>query len=167
MTNKDNLLPIEVHYMEEALRLAEKGGAFNEVPVGALVVAEGKVIGRGYNCPISACDPTAHAEIQALRSAAKTLGNYRLVNCDLYVTVEPCMMCAGAIVHSRIRRLFYGTLEPKTGMVCSKGDVFALPHLNHQVQVVGGVLEKESRLLIQTFFKRRRAEGSTLKPFKR
>ncbi len=144
--------------MKEAFRLATLADQHNEVPVGAVVVYKGKIIGRGYNQPVSQSDPTAHAEIQALRDAAKAVNNYRLVDCDLYVTIEPCAMCAGAIVHSRIRKVWYGATEPKAGVVSSQGLFFQQPYLNHQVIVQGGILEKECGEIVQNFFQRRRKE---------
>jgi tRNA(adenine34) deaminase len=146
--------------MREALRLAVKGGEQGEVPVGAVVVKEGKVIGRGYNAPISSSDPTAHAEIRALREASETLGNYRLEGCSLYVTLEPCAMCAGAILHARIARLVYGAADPKTGACGSVIDLFSEKRLNHHTQVVGGVFASEAgRMLSEFFAARRHAEG--------
>ncbi len=151
------------HWMQEALRLARLGAALNEVPVGAIVVHENRIVGRGYNSPISRVDPVAHAEIQALRDAAVTLNNYRLVDCDLYVTLEPCTMCAGAIVHSRIRRLVYGATEPKAGAVVSQANLLDMPWLNHVVAVTGGVLERECSQLLSDFFRRRRLEKKQAK----
>lgn len=143
--------------MRAALDLAREGAAMGEVPVGAVVVIEGEIIGRGFNRPISSHDPTAHAEIMALRDAAQRIGNYRLGGADLYVTIEPCTMCAGAIVHARVARLFYGATEPKAGAAGSTIDVFANAGLNHRVQVTGGVLEGEAAELMSGFFKARRA----------
>ncbi|GAA4652842.1 tRNA adenosine(34) deaminase TadA [Kistimonas scapharcae] len=151
------------HWMQQALRLARLGAALNEVPVGAIVVHENRIVGRGYNSPISRVDPVAHAEIQALRDAAVTLNNYRLVDCDLYVTLEPCTMCAGAIVHSRIRRLVYGATEPKAGAVASQAELLDMPWLNHVVAVTGGVLEGECSQLLSDFFRRRRLEKKQAK----
>ena len=154
--NDEEYFERDIMFMKEALKLAEHGGSEGEVPVGAVVVYKDKVVGWGYNCPISQCDPSAHAEIQALRAASQHFKNYRLVDCDLYVTVEPCTMCAGAIIHSRIRKVFYGTAEPKAGVACSQKTLFSEPYFNHKVEVAGGVLANESRLLLQDFFKRRR-----------
>jgi tRNA(adenine34) deaminase len=146
--------------MREALRLAAKGGEQGEVPVGAVVVKEGKVIGRGYNAPISSSDPTAHAEIRAMREASTTLGNYRLEGCLLYVTLEPCAMCAGAIMHARIARLVYGAADPKTGACGGVIDLFSEKRLNHHTRVEGGVLASESgRILSEFFAARRHAES--------
>src|SRR5579863_8684725 len=131
-------------WMDEALREAQRALALGEVPVGAVVVYQGRVVGRGCNRPLSAHDPTAHAEMVALREAAQAVGNYRLLDCDLYVTVEPCAMCAGAITHARIRRLIYGTDDAKAGAVHSALAVLNHPRLNHQVQVTPGVLAAQS-----------------------
>jgi tRNA(adenine34) deaminase len=146
--------------MRESLRLAVRASERGEVPVGALVVKDGKVIGRGYNAPISNKDPTAHAEIQALREASAALGNYRLEGCSLYVTLEPCAMCAGAIIHARIARLVYGAADPKTGACGSVVDLFSEKKLNHHTAVTGGVLAAEAgRLLSEFFLARRNAEN--------
>ena len=132
--------PADEIWMEEALREALRAGALGEVPVGAVVVFRDKVVGRGCNRPITDTDPTAHAEILALREAAVTLGDYRLPECDLYVTLEPCAMCAGAITHARIRRLIYGADDPKAGAVSSGIAVLNHPMMNHRVEVSSGVL---------------------------
>lgn len=142
--------------MQEALALAQKAAAGGEVPVGAVVVRDGAVVGRGHNQPISAHDPTAHAEIMALRDAALRLGNYRLPDCDLYVTLEPCCMCAGAILHARIARVFFGAADPKTGACGSVVDLFAERRLNFHAVVEGGIMAEESSLLLKEFFSRRR-----------
>ena len=142
--------------MQEALLLAEAAAAGGEVPVGAVVVREGRIIGRGSNRPIGANDPTAHAEILALREAAAALGNYRLNDCDLYVTIEPCAMCAGAMVHARIRRLVYGADDPKGGAVRSGPQVINHPSLNHEMEVTAGVGAEQSTSLLQKFFRQRR-----------
>lgn len=151
MPNADEL------WMEEALREARRALALGEVPVGAVVVYQDRVIGRGCNRPISAHDPTAHAEIFALREAGQTLSNYRLLDCDLYVTVEPCAMCSGAITHARIRRLVYGADDAKAGAVHSMLQVLNHPRLNHRVDVTSGVLAARCMDLLQTFFRERRA----------
>jgi tRNA(adenine34) deaminase len=143
-------------WMEEALREAQRAQAVGEVPVGAVVVSDGRIVGRGYNRPISSHDPTAHAEVVALREAGQRLGNYRLAACDLYVTVEPCAMCAGAIVHARIRRLIYGAEDPKAGAVASTMRVLENPALNHHVEVVSGVLAGRCMEQVQAFFRERR-----------
>jgi tRNA(adenine34) deaminase len=149
----------DLDFMQQALALAREAAALGEVPVGALVVREGQVIGRGFNQPIGRHDPTAHAEIMALRDAARSMGNYRLPGCTLYVTVEPCAMCAGAIQHARITRVVYGTAEPKTGACGSVLDLFAESRLNHHAEVEAGLLAEESAALIGSFFQRRRAEA--------
>jgi tRNA(adenine34) deaminase len=146
-------------YMREALALGEVARAAGEVPVGAIVVSGGRIIGRGHNCPIGAMDPTAHAEINALRAAARAVGNYRLPGASLYVTVEPCTMCAGALVHARIAMLVYGAPEPRAGAAGSSIDVLANPGLNHRVAVQGGVLQAECAALVQAFFRARRDES--------
>jgi tRNA(adenine34) deaminase len=142
--------------MRAALALAEQAALAGEVPVGALVVQNGNVVGRGYNQPISSHDPTAHAEIMALRDAARHLGNYRLTGCELVVTLEPCVMCVGAILHARIGRVVYATADPKTGACGSVLDLFAVERLNHHAVAVGGILADEARLLLQNFFAARR-----------
>ena len=147
-------------WMAEALREAQRALAAGEVPVGAVVVLEGRIVGRGCNRPVGTNDPTAHAEIIALREAGQSIGNYRLPGCDLYVTVEPCAMCAGAMTHARIRRLIYGAEDAKAGAVHSMLQVLNHPKLNHQVEVSSGVLAARCMDLVQTFFReRRKAEG--------
>jgi len=143
-------------FMRLALELASRANAIDEVPVGAVVVSDGEVIGRGFNAPISTRDPAAHAEIQALRDAARTLGNYRLNACDLYVTLEPCAMCAGAIQHARIARVVFGASDSKTGACGSVIDLFAETRLNHHTSVTAGVLADECAQVLQDFFARRR-----------
>ena len=143
-------------WMEEALREAQRALALGEVPVGAVVVHDGRIVGQGCNRPVSANDPTAHAEILALREAGQSIGNYRLLDCDLYVTVEPCAMCAGAITHARIRRLIYGAEDPKAGAVHSMLQVLNHPKLNHQVEVTAGILAARCMDLLQTFFRQKR-----------
>jgi tRNA(adenine34) deaminase len=143
-------------WMDEALALARAAGARGEVPVGAVVVREGRVIGRGGNAPIAGNDPTAHAEIAALRDAAQAVGNYRLVGCALYSTLEPCAMCAGAILHARIARVVYGARDPKSGVCGSVLDLFSERRLNHHAVVVGGVRADACGALLSTFFAARR-----------
>ena len=143
-------------WMLAALVLARQAALHNEVPVGAVVIRDNQIVGRGFNRPIGRHDPTAHAEIIALRNAARALGNYRLPGCTLVVTVEPCTMCAGALVHARIEQLIFGAKEPNAGAVCSSARVLDNPGLNHKVTVVEGVLEKECRALMSVFFKERR-----------
>ena len=147
------------NFMRTALELAERAGAAGEVPVGAVVVKDGAIIGRGYNQPITSRDPTAHAEVIALRDAATRLGNYRLGGCDLYVTLEPCAMCSGAMFHARIARVVYGAADPKTGACGSVVDLYADPRLNHHTVVTGGVLGAEAGVLIQRFFISRRGQA--------
>lgn len=142
--------------MEEALRLAHQAWTLGEVPVGAVVVHAGQIVGRGYNAPISRHDPTGHAEIMALRDAARNLQNYRLPGCELYVTLEPCAMCAGAIMHARIARVVYGARDPKTGVCGSAIDLFAEQKLNHHTEVVGGVMADQCGALLSGFFEQRR-----------
>jgi tRNA(adenine34) deaminase len=148
-------------HMREALALAAAGGMLGEVPVGAVVVREGEVIGRGFNAPISTVDPTAHAEVRALRAAAAHVGNYRLTGCTLYVTLEPCAMCAGAIAHARIARLVFGARDPKTGACGSVVDLFAEDRLNHHTSVAAGVLADECGALLTRFFAAKRALAET------
>jgi tRNA(adenine34) deaminase len=143
-------------FMNAALAEARKGQAAGEVPVGAVVVFEGHVTGAGFNQPIGASDPTAHAEIVALRQAAGAAGNYRLKGATLYVTVEPCMMCVGAMVHARISEVVYGAAEPKAGALVSAQRAHEAPGLNHRLLVRGGVCEEECRAVMQTFFRDRR-----------
>ena len=147
----------DTEFMGLALDLAREAGAAGEVPVGALVVMDGEVIGRGFNQPIGRHDPTAHAEVMALRDAAARLGNYRLPGCTLYVTLEPCAMCAGAILHARIGRVVFGARDPKTGAAGSVTDLFAEPRLNHHTELAGGVLAEECGYLLSSFFAARRA----------
>lgn len=142
--------------MQQALSLAEHAMSQDEVPVGAVLVVDDKVIGKGWNQPISNHDPSAHAEIMALRDAASTLGNYRLVNSTLYVTLEPCVMCVGAILHARVKKLVFGAFDPKTGAAGSVFDVLGDAMHNHRVEVQGGVLQEQSAELLQSFFRQRR-----------
>lgn len=145
--------------MREALGLAGQAAQQGEVPVGAVVVVDGRVVGRGWNQPISAVDPTAHAEIVALRAAAKAVGNYRLTGATMYVTVEPCLMCVGALVHARIGTLVFGTTEPKAGAIESTARAHELPGLNHRIAVVSGVLAAECRETMREFFEKLRTQG--------
>jgi tRNA(adenine34) deaminase len=146
----------DADFMREALALAQQAETLGEVPVGAVVVKDGTIIGRGYNQPVSTHDPTAHAEIVAMRNAAARIGNYRLVGCELYVTLEPCVMCAGAIMHARLERVVYGAADPKTGACGSVVDVFAETKLNHHATVVRGVLAGECSARLSDFFSQRR-----------
>ncbi|MBW0146508.1 tRNA adenosine(34) deaminase TadA [Marinobacter arenosus] len=145
-------------WMARALELAAQAASAGEVPVGAVVVLDGKEVGAGFNAPITGCDPTAHAEIRALRDAAARVGNYRLSGAVLYVTLEPCTMCVGAIVHSRVSRLVYGAPEPKAGAVESARRTLEEPHLNWDVSVVSGVLQQRCSEMISGFFSARREE---------
>lgn len=147
---------VDTAMMREALLLAAQAGAVGEVPVGAVVVRDGTIIARGFNCPISAADPTAHAEVRAIREAARALGNYRLVGCTLYVTLEPCAMCAGAIIHARIARVVYGAADPKTGACGSVVDLFSERRLNHHAEVTPAVLAGECGGMLSAFFSSRR-----------
>lgn len=154
MTNPD------IQFMQAAFALAQQAQACGEVPVGAVVVRHGIIIGRGYNRPISAADPAAHAEIMALRDAGSHLSNYRLLDCSLYVTLEPCAMCIGAIFHARIQRLVFGAADPKTGACGSVIDLPAEPRLNHHLQVTAGIMAQETSTLLKQFFaQRRKAAG--------
>ena len=146
----------DIRYMQEALALAREAEAADEVPVGAVLVADGAIVGRGRNAPIGSHDPSAHAEIQALREAARALKNYRLVDTTLYVTLEPCPMCAGAMVHARVGRLVYGCADPRSGAAGSVFDLVRSTVLNHRLEVTGGVLEDECGELLRGFFRRRR-----------
>src|SRR5205823_10060711 len=146
--------------MRAALHAARQAHGRGEVPVGAVVVIEGQIAGAGCNQPIGTHDPTAHAEIVAIRDAAQRIGNYRLTGTTLYVTIEPCLMCVGAMVHARIARLVYGAPEPKAGAIESAMQALDHPSLNHRFEVSGGVLEEESREVIQAFFQKKRAADS-------
>jgi tRNA(adenine34) deaminase len=150
---------LDAAFMRQALDEARRAAASGEVPIGAIVVMGGTVMGRGSNRPIGAVDPTAHAEIVALREAARGAANYRLVDADVYVTVEPCLMCVGALVHARVRRVVFGAREPKAGALGSAFDALAIPTLNHRFAITAGVLEDECRALVQAFFKNVRGAG--------
>ena len=151
----------DLSMMKIAIDLAQEAAAAGEVPVGAIVVKDGQIIGRGSNAPIGLHDPSAHAEIQALRNAAKNIGNYRLVDCTLYVTLEPCAMCTGAIQHARISRLVYGASDAKTGACGSVVNLMAETKLNHHTEVTSGVMAKETASLLSSFFKERRLNKKT------
>jgi tRNA(adenine34) deaminase len=148
--------PGHQEFMAMALDEARRGLAAGEVPIGAVIVVDGRVVARAYNQPISTSDPTAHAETLVLREAGKTAANYRLTDATVYVTLEPCLMCVGALVHARVRAVVYGAPEPKTGALVSAVRGLDLPGLNHRFTVMGGVLEEECRQTIQAFFKERR-----------
>lgn len=145
-------------YMAAAIELAREAGAAGEVPVGAVVVLDGAIVGRGYNQPIGRADPTAHAEVMALRDAAARIGNYRLPGASLYVTLEPCVMCAGAIMHARIARVVFGARDPKTGAAGSVVDLFAEDRLNHHAEIQGGIRAEECGTLLSNFFAARRTK---------
>ena len=161
LTNK-NPINNDVEFMQVALNLAQQAALMGEVPVGAIVVKDGVIIGRGSNTPIGLHDPTAHAEIIAMREAAAYLGNYRLVDCTLYVTLEPCAMCSGAMQHARIEKLVYGASDPKTGACGSVINLMAEPKLNHHTEVLGGILAVECGALLSDFFKQRRLHKKIL-----
>jgi tRNA(adenine34) deaminase len=155
-SNTANSLEQDQAFMSIALALAGQAAIAGEVPVGAIIVKDGEIIGRGSNAPIGSHDPSAHAEIQAMRNAAKNLGNYRLVDCTLYVTLEPCAMCAGAIQHARIARLVYGANDLKTGACGSVVDLMGEQKLNHHTQVISGILADECGKVLSNFFSERR-----------
>jgi len=144
-------------YMRAALEQAQLALSAGEVPIGAVLVVDDRIVARGFNQPIGAVDPTAHAEIRVLRDAARAIGNYRLTEAVVYVTVEPCVMCVGALVHARVREVVYGAAEPKTGALVSSMRALDVPGLNHRFAITGGVLEAECRDIIQQFFKDKRA----------
>ncbi|WP_404463941.1 tRNA adenosine(34) deaminase TadA [Vreelandella aquamarina] len=147
------MLRSDEFYMHRAMDQAHLAFTAGEVPVGAVVVdAQGEIIGAGHNAPLASCDPSGHAEVRALREAGQRLGNYRLEGCTLFVTLEPCMMCAGTMVHARIARLVYGAPEPRTGMVESKANLLAQPWFNHHIAVTGGVLAAPAKRLLKQFF---------------
>ncbi len=149
-------IPSDIDFMQLALALAKQAATLDEVPVGAIVVKDNVVIGRGGNSPIALHDPTAHAEIMAMREAATYLGNYRLVDCTLYVTLEPCAMCSGAMQHGRIAKLVYGASDPKTGACGSVVNLMAEPKLNHHTEVIAGILAVECGAVLSDFFRQRR-----------
>jgi tRNA(adenine34) deaminase len=142
--------------MDLALSLAKQAASIGEVPVGAVLVKDGEVLGQGYNRPISTDDPTAHAEIVALRDAGQRLGNYRLPGTTLYVTLEPCTMCAGALIHARIERLVFGAFEPKAGVICSQNRLLEADYLNHNIEVTPGILSDQCSSIVSDFFSQRR-----------
>jgi len=151
-----NLTASDINFMHSALTLARQAQTMGEVPVGAVVVKDNEIIGRGCNRSIVAADPTAHAEVMALRDAGRHLDNYRLLDCTLYVTLEPCVMCVGALFHARIMRLVYAATDPKTGVCGSVIDLPSETRLNHHMQVSGGVLAQEASMLLKQFFAKRR-----------
>jgi tRNA(adenine34) deaminase len=151
------------YFMEQAFKLAQQAEQYNEIPVGAVVVHQGNIIGEGFNQSIMLNDPSAHAEMLAIRQAGEYLNNYRLLDCTLYVTLEPCPMCAGLLVHSRIKKLVYASSDLKTGAAGSTFNLVCNDQLNHQILVTGGVLQEQCSQLLSAFFKRRRAEKKLLK----
>ncbi|MDX1824731.1 MAG: tRNA adenosine(34) deaminase TadA [Thiohalomonadales bacterium] len=151
---------LDLFWMQRALELAQKAKAEGEVPVGAVLVKEEQILGEGWNAPIKEHDPTAHAEIRALRNAAQRLGNYRLLDTTLYVTLEPCVMCAGAIIHARVKRVVYGAADPKTGAAGSVFNILNSEQHNHRVSITSGVLEQECSTLLKDFFQARRNKFS-------
>ncbi|WP_272992659.1 MULTISPECIES: tRNA adenosine(34) deaminase TadA [Spongiibacter] len=165
--SREVIVENDEYWMQRAIALAEQADTFNEVPVGAVIVRDGALLGEGFNQPISSCDPSAHAEILALRQAALAADNYRLPGATLYVTIEPCAMCAGAIIHSRIERVVFAATEPKAGAVCSHLQLFDQAQMNHRVQWQGGILADEATTVMQAFFNRRRAEKKQLRAAKK
>jgi len=157
------IMPDDAHYMRMALELAAAAAAAGEVPVGAVVVRDGEVIGRGWNRPISACDATAHAEVVALREASLACGNYRLPGAVLYVTIEPCTMCVGAMIHARIDRVVFGALEPKAGALVSQLQLTTADHWNHRLEFTGEVCGAEAADVMRTFFQHRREQARASK----
>jgi len=157
MTELEIQQQTDERYMRRALELAKQGEALGEVPVGAVIVKDGEIIGEGFNQPISSCDPTAHAEVVALRDAASRIENYRLTGCTLYVTIEPCSMCVGSLIHARIKQLVFGATEPKSGVVGSNDNALLLPHFNHSIETTSGVLAEECSAVMSNFFAARRA----------
>ena len=149
----------DVEFMRRAIALAEQAAAVGEVPVGAVVVKDGEIIAEGYNQPITSCDPTGHAEIIALRNASTALQNYRLSGCDLYVTIEPCTMCGGAMIHARIGKIIFGAPEPRAGALQSQLRLMDENHYNHSIEWQGGVLAEECGEIISSFFRRKRAKS--------
>ena len=152
----DTTLSTDTLFMSRALELAQLAAEHSEVPVGAVIVHQGNIVGEGYNQPISACDPTAHAEIVAMRQACATLKNYRLTGTSLYVTLEPCAMCLGAIMHARVEYVVFGAYDPKTGVCGSSENLMDANCFNHKINLVSGVMENESKQLLKNFFNSRR-----------
>ena len=149
----------DIAFMRRAIALAEQAAAAAEVPVGALVVKDGQVIGEGFNQPISSCDPTGHAEIVAMRNACAAVQNYRLSGCDLYVTIEPCTMCVGAMIHARIGKIIFGAAEPRAGALESQLRLMDMSHFNHSIAWQGGVLAEECGAIMSDFFRQKRAKS--------
>jgi len=157
---------LDIEFMQRAFELAQKAETFDEIPVGAVLVSQGKIVGEGFNQSIMLNDPSSHAEMNAIRQAGKTLNNYRLLDCTLYVTLEPCPMCAGLLVHSRIKRLVFASHDFKTGAAGSALNLINSPQLNHQIEVTHGVMDQECSHLLSRFFKRRRTEKKRLRETK-
>jgi tRNA(adenine34) deaminase len=157
----DPTLPTDNHFMIRALELAQQAADRGEVPVGAVVVRNGEIIGQGHNQPIASHDPTAHAEIMAMRDASKNLSNYRLTGCDIYVTIEPCTMCVGAMVHARIRQIFFGALEPRAGALTSQLQLMEDGRFNHSILWEGGILADQCASVLRDFFRQKRSQNST------
>ncbi len=153
----DAILTTDNPFMKRALELAKRAADRGEVPVGAVVVRNGEIIGQGHNQPIESHDPTAHAEIMAMRDASKNLSNYRLTGCDIYVTIEPCTMCVGAMVHARIRQIFFGALEPRAGALTSQLQLMEDGHFNHSILWEGGILADQCAKVLRDFFRQRRS----------
>lgn len=148
--------PQDEMWMNKAIELAEKAASIDEVPVGAVLVLDDVMVGSGHNCPLSTVNPTAHAEMMAIKSGAEKIGNYRLLNATLYVTLEPCLMCAGAMVHARIKRLVYGATEPKTGVISTWLQALDQPFLNHRIQHAGGLCAEKCGAILSQFFQAKR-----------
>jgi len=153
----DATLPTDDHFMKRALKLAQQAADRGEVPVGAVVVKNGEIIGQGHNQPIASHDPTAHAEIMAMRDASKNLSNYRLTGCDIYVTIEPCTMCVGAMVHARIRQIFFGASEPRAGALTSQLQLMEDGRFNHSILWEGGILADQCATVLRDFFRQKRS----------
>jgi tRNA(adenine34) deaminase len=153
---KETIETADIHFMQLAFELAQQAQRAGEVPVGAVIVQDGNIVGRGYNCPITTADPTAHAEVMAMRDAGQALANYRLLGCTLYVTLEPCAMCIGALFHARIQRLVFAATDPKTGACGSIIDLPAETRLNHHMMVTGGIMAQEASDMLKQFFSERR-----------
>ena len=153
----DTTLSTDTFFMKRALELSQSAADYGEVPVGAVIVYDGEIVGEGYNQPISSCDPTAHAEVVAMRRACATLNNYRLTGCELYVTIEPCTMCVGAMVHARIKRVIFGALEPRAGALQSQFQLMENSSYNHSIAWNGGVLAEQCAAMMADFFRQKRS----------
>ena len=153
----DTTLSTDTFFMKRALELSQSAADYGEVPVGAVIVYDGEIVGEGHNQPISSCDPTAHAEVVAMRRACATLNNYRLTGCELYVTIEPCTMCVGAMVHARIKRVIFGALEPRAGALQSQFQLMENSSYNHSIAWNGGVLAEQCAAMMADFFRQKRS----------